>query len=312
MTINPLDLLDSGNFQTYNRKVARELGNVNAAIMLSELINRYNYHKSHDELLTYKKHEGVWFYYTVDKCEERTILSRKEQETAIKVLENRELFDKRSIGIPPKRHFALNIENILEFVGGLKTLFIKSEKGVMKGPKGAKRNDLKGRNNKEPHEEPKKDNNSIPQESKKEAAPVVVFSIFNSLDIHESEKVKMSKNMDESKAVNLVNRVLKWKDRTSDLIGCRHILKEGVWEAWDDSVKVSDEETEDINRSWAIERINTSIVPGDIKAESLNKFFEFVVNGHSNTTTIDYKDNNFKNKFEKAIEKYKIIPKGNK
>jgi len=150
MSLSPLDLLDSGNFQTYNRQVARVLGSVNAAIMLAELVNRYNYHKSEGELKSFQKYEGEWFYYTVEKCTDRTVLSRKEQETAIKIIERFKLFEKRSIGIPPRRHFRLDIEKIIEFIGGLKELFIKPEKGAMNGPKVAICNDRKWRNNKEP------------------------------------------------------------------------------------------------------------------------------------------------------------------
>lgn len=194
MTLNTLDLLDSGNFQTYNRKIARELGSVNAAIMLSELINRYNYHKDREELLTYKKYEGIWFYYTVEKCEERTVLSRKEQETAIKILEKRGLFTKRSIGIPPKRHFCLNMEEIFDFIGGLKRLFIKPEKGDMNGPKRAERNAPKGPSNKEPYKEPKKNNNPAPPDT---PSAVVVFSCLEKIDITQSLRQKISRKYSE-------------------------------------------------------------------------------------------------------------------
>ncbi len=248
MTISPLDLLDSGNFQTYNRKVAKELGSVNAAIMLSELVNRYNYHKDNQELLTYKKHEGVWFYYTVEKCEERTVLSRKEQETAIKILEKRGLFTKRAIGIPPKRHFCLEMKKILEFVCGLKNLFIKAEKGAMNGPKRAVRNAPKGPNNKEPQEELQENNNKPPAVA---AQAVVVFSIFDELEINKSMRERLSSQMDEQKAQRLVQRVIAWKGRESDAKACNTIL--GQWETWEDNV--SKEDRFEVNKVWTQENL---------------------------------------------------------
>jgi hypothetical protein len=203
MPVNVLDLLDSGQYQTYNRKVARELGSVNAAIILSDLVNRYNYHNDNNELRSVGGGEPEWFYYTVDKCEERTVLSRKEQETAIKILESNGLFDKKNVGVPPKRHFRLNIEKIVEFTTGIKELFKTPERGALKRPKGALQDDRKGRYTKEPHKEPEyKNNNNDPNPPDPE--PVVVFSCLKDLGIDEPLKVKLCKQFTEEQLVSAV------------------------------------------------------------------------------------------------------------
>src|SRR5690606_14212855 len=109
-------LLDSGSYQTYNRDVARALGSVNAAILLSELINRHRYHAENEELVDCPKNGAGWFYYTVEKCEERTCLSKDEQRFAFKILERNGFFEMVRIGIPGKRHFRLNTPAIISFI----------------------------------------------------------------------------------------------------------------------------------------------------------------------------------------------------
>jgi len=108
-----LNLLNSNDYQIYNRTVSRELDSIYAAIMLSELINRREYHieKGHEHL----EHEGKrWFYYTVDKCKERTDFGVKMQSTAIKKLKARGLIKVCQKGLPAKRYFWLDEEKILE------------------------------------------------------------------------------------------------------------------------------------------------------------------------------------------------------
>lgn len=191
MSVNPLDLLDHGNYQTYNRKVARELGSVNAAIMLSELVNRYHYHRDREQLLFYPKFPGEWFYYTVEDCEKRTVLSRKEQETALKILEKHDLFEKRSIGMPATRHFQLKIDKILEFVGSVSNnCYSLSEKGEQERPKRDNKNVRNGRSHiyKNTSKEPERR-----QQQKKAPAAVVVPSCLEDLPVKDSLKLKLSK-----------------------------------------------------------------------------------------------------------------------
>ena len=178
MSINALDLLDSGNYRTYNIKIAQELGSVNAAIMLSELLNRYNYHKEKGELANFKKYDGTWFFYQIQKGIDRTCLSDKEQASAIRILEKLELLEKRQIGIPAKRYFNLDLEAIMNFINASNNISRTAKKAELGTTKRHNRKCQNGVPKEEPHkehqEEPKEKKNTgdtpeppIPPQSKK-------------------------------------------------------------------------------------------------------------------------------------------------
>ena len=93
----------------YDIRFASALRNVSSAVMLQQL------------LLLQLKSEG-WFRFTVEECKKRTSLSRKEQETAVKVLYEKGLFKKKSFGIPRCRHFLLNSENLQKLMKGGKNV----------------------------------------------------------------------------------------------------------------------------------------------------------------------------------------------
>jgi hypothetical protein len=103
-----------GDMCSYNRCVARELGSVEAAIMLSHLFEQYASHKHLDDFLRHKKHPGDWFCYTVQDCTEDTGLTRKQQSSALKALENLNLFENCGLGSPAKRHFKLDASVLKE------------------------------------------------------------------------------------------------------------------------------------------------------------------------------------------------------
>lgn len=224
-TMNALDLLDSGNFQTYNREVARVLKSVNSAILLSELINRYNYHSQRGELVSYLNHPGDWFYYTVDKCEERTCLSPAEQKTAIKILESYGFFLKKAIGLPAKRHFQINIDKIIEFIIGSKNISSSAkstEQDERNSPNTIGENNSA---NKELYEDP---------EVKKKETPssVVVFHCIDELNISMAIREKIISRFDESDAKLLVTRVVNYSGRENDAHGVNTIMKH--WDTWGD------------------------------------------------------------------------------
>lgn len=111
--VHKLSFLNHKNYRLYSIQVAKYLGSVNAAILLSELIERLEYHTDNNELYMDEKHGGDWFFYTQEKCEERTALTRKEQESALKKLEQFGFIEKKVFGLPAKRYFRLK-ERILE------------------------------------------------------------------------------------------------------------------------------------------------------------------------------------------------------
>ena len=84
-------------------------------------------------------------------------------------------------------------------------------------------------------------------ESSPDGSSVVVLPCLDEMKIPNSLKVKLSKELDESKATLLVKRVIAWKARTSDSVACNTILAK-----WDDWVDVAEPEyVKDRNRDLA-------------------------------------------------------------
>ncbi len=154
---NSLDFLNRDDYQVYNRNLARKLGSLNAAIFLSEIISRRKYHRSHNPEGMLNEGDVEWFYYTVDKAEERTVLSKKEQETAIKILMDRRLLLKSQKGMPAKRYFSLIDDEILNLFGLSKSISRTTEKGEQHKPgeqgipKGENKESRKGRTGHKAH-----------------------------------------------------------------------------------------------------------------------------------------------------------------
>jgi hypothetical protein len=156
-----LSFLNQDSYQLYNRHVARYCGNINAAVMLSELINRFEYHHKNGELSSHEKYGDDWFYLTMEKAEERTCLSRKEQDLALKTLKNKNFIETCIFGLPAKRYFKLNEEKILEIFGLSKKHSSLSKRDKLDCTKGTNLDDQKGQTahiyknpTKEHHEEP--------------------------------------------------------------------------------------------------------------------------------------------------------------
>ena len=167
-----LDLIDSGNYRTYNIKIAQELGSVNAAIMLSELLNRYNYHKGEGELANFKKYEGVWFFYQIQKGTDRTCLSDKEQASAIRILEKLKLLEKRQIGIPAKRYFNLDLKAINDFINGSNNISRTAKKAELETTKRQNRKCQNGVPKEEHHKEPQEEHQEEEKEGETPKPPV--------------------------------------------------------------------------------------------------------------------------------------------
>jgi hypothetical protein len=115
--IDPLFFLYQEDYGTYSRSLAKILKSLTASVILGELAQRRKYHFDRDELISDERYGDGWFYMTQEKMEERTSLSRKEQETALKILVENDLIEQRNFGVPSKRHFRLKDQKILELYG---------------------------------------------------------------------------------------------------------------------------------------------------------------------------------------------------
>ena len=94
--MNILDLLDRPI--AYHRIFARLTGSVHAALMLSQAVYWQNRATSEDG----------WWWKTTDEWEEETGLSRREQDTARRILRSHSFWREERRGIPPKVHYRLD------------------------------------------------------------------------------------------------------------------------------------------------------------------------------------------------------------
>lgn len=111
--ISPISFLKSENYRTYRIDLAKYFDSVTAAILFDELLNRQDYHIERGELASHERYGGGWFYSTIESMTERTYLSRKEQDSALKILKKFKIIEMVTFGIPPRRYFKFNYDSVL-------------------------------------------------------------------------------------------------------------------------------------------------------------------------------------------------------
>jgi hypothetical protein len=93
-----------------NKKVARKLG-LEAAVILSDLLSKYDYHDERGEL-----NKADEFFYTREDMEKFTTFSRKAQEKGLRKLRNAKMIEQHVEGMPAKRMFKINFNEIVEWM----------------------------------------------------------------------------------------------------------------------------------------------------------------------------------------------------
>jgi len=93
-----------------NKKVARKLG-LEAAVLLGDLLSKYDYHEDRGEL-----NKADEFFYTREDMEKYTTLTRKMQEKGLRKLRNAKMIEQHTEGMPAKRMFKINFNEILEWM----------------------------------------------------------------------------------------------------------------------------------------------------------------------------------------------------
>lgn len=119
-------LLAQGQWWNVNKQIAIVVG-IEAALLLSDLIGKYLYHKENEE--TVLRDDVQYFFYTSEDIEEQTTLSYTLQKKNIKILEERGFIKTCLMGIPAKLHFNIDENKISEF---LKTGVEKNSKLYIK------------------------------------------------------------------------------------------------------------------------------------------------------------------------------------
>lgn len=152
--INFLSLL-STDYGVYNRAVAHLIG-LHEAIFLGFLADWHEFHRKSGSLEVINGEEYV--FATIDKVEERTVLTRKQQDLAIKNLKSKGIIKVNIQGCPPKRYFTIVKKAILDLFGLQENSTIMSERDKSICPKGTNQDVPKGQIHlyiENPKEEPK-------------------------------------------------------------------------------------------------------------------------------------------------------------
>jgi hypothetical protein len=89
----------------YNPGLARTLGSVKAGILLGQMLYWQG-----------KGYKGEWTYKTVAELQVETALSKAEQSAAIKRCKQLGVIETCRRGIPPVRHFRVNMERLIELI----------------------------------------------------------------------------------------------------------------------------------------------------------------------------------------------------
>ena len=138
--MNILSLLASDNYIVINRDLLKKYG-INVALMLCELASEYNYFDQSGKL------EDGMFYSTIDNINERTGLSKYQQSEALKVLDKIGIVKSVVKGIPAKRFFKIDVEELAKQIVNISPSSCK-EIGKLDGEKvEAKNNNRKLINN---------------------------------------------------------------------------------------------------------------------------------------------------------------------
>jgi hypothetical protein len=228
--VDPLLWLCQENYRTYNVEVARKINSVNAAIYLSELVTRYKYHLNHNELISHPKHGDGWFYYTAEKCEERTCLTVDEQRTSYALLQRHGLISYVKFGVPGKNHFKLHLDKIAEFFSD----FSKNNSSCGKIPNWLSENPKLVTGKSQTIYEQYKEPNDEQKEQQQPAAAVAAFSCIKNesrltksdvdwlMKFSEQEvedAINYTKSLDDKGEINTTfSQTVKWAIKTKPKI----------------------------------------------------------------------------------------------
>ena len=94
----------------YNPGLAIIFGSTNAGILMSQLL--YWHEKG-------KRPDG-WIFKTIEEMYQETGLTRDQQDTAIRLCKKLGVLETKLAGVPAKRHFRLNVQQLKVIIPSLK------------------------------------------------------------------------------------------------------------------------------------------------------------------------------------------------
>lgn len=316
-----LFFLNCEDYGTYYRPLAKSIG-LQASVLLCELVtNRRHFMKS-GKIYSDEKHGSGWFYQTIDNVFERTGLSRKEQETALKKLHSLQLIEQKVMGKNTRRHFRLNDRNILKVINlGSKDRI--AQKGQSRGsdcPKGTIANVRKGQSLLIRNKNISKEHNSSRNIRCVSQPALRLVDLFYQKILESDPKAKPPNRDAWSREFEKMNRIDKrtWEEIEEMILFCQNdqFWKSNVLspsklrkQATQLSIRMkslSKSQTSNCeeNKELAKSLENFSIVKNtSVKISALNSYVE-VGNGVHQPTCIKYSENGFKDQLDNALRKW--------
>jgi hypothetical protein len=109
--------LRSKNYRQYNIPIAKSLGKIEYAVLLTDMIDQYFHFEDENTLVSHPKYGDGLMFYTIDKAYERCAMNRDSFDSGIKLfIKLGFIKDYVLFGMPPKRYFRLDFEAIYEWV----------------------------------------------------------------------------------------------------------------------------------------------------------------------------------------------------
>ena len=329
--MNPLlHALIMENYRIYNIDLAKALGSINASIFLSEILGRYKFHlkNSPDEMIEDK--DGIWFFFTQEKAYDRLGLSRKEQDTAIKILIEKGVISKKQMGLPCRRYFMIHEEEIVKLMNPTTVQTRLSETDKLGCPKRANLDDRKGQTahiSKEHKEEQKKDMSpAAPKSSSKSSKEeeILHYGEFESVLLTQSEYDRLVKQYGKE----LVNNTIESMDLiAADLkektfrhrysiksptynLALRRWIKRGAQEGWNSKPKnpekTNEEYAKEIAKSFSEQKAPSMQI--EIEAISTGlRIMSLHPTSRTQPTLIPYTEKGFKDQVNNALRKWRLL-----
>jgi len=105
--------LSQDAFYQVNKKIFKDLKNINAAFLITSLISKYSYFENRKEL-----NEDNSFFNTKNMLSEELFLDEQALLKAEKLLEGKGYIKTYSKGMPKKKHFIINFNHIAFILSG--------------------------------------------------------------------------------------------------------------------------------------------------------------------------------------------------
>jgi hypothetical protein len=121
------------NFRKFNIVVARELGSIEYAVILNDMLDQYNYLTRENKLISHLKYGDGLMFYTQAQAWDRCAVNRKPFETALKKFIYLGFISVVKFGMPYKSYYKINKEAIGEWLSNLSySLSKRSNKHVQR------------------------------------------------------------------------------------------------------------------------------------------------------------------------------------